>query len=450
VTFKNSRGDEIKIVTQARLMLQEPLRVLHVTSMRRTSKPMFTQRGIALIAATTAIAFIAVMVLQLSTSTNLDVAAARNARDQSAPTSWPARRSTSASCSSTCRPTGLSSGDPGMRIIDDDFLVSMLMSAFGGSKEERDSLGESAAMFGMDGLSLGDAKGLGTRWRRQLHGRDHLRRRQRSTSTAAMARAISPKLLKGMIDALYYFPAYDPVFQNPDAEGWRRDRELQTQGADRLRPIATPPSSESRAPPRTTATRASRTLQGQEQLLDTIGELRLIRGVRRSLSGPCSRRPSPSTALQGQPVGVTDPKLIAAIIVLGPRRYDPVAPPTPTSCGCSPTWRPRPAATASRSTRSRACRLHEGSGGQAAGGHRRARRRRPTAAADPRRPAGNEARHRLDATAISRVVKAGPLRTYRVTASGEAESASTFSADPPHHHRGLGHQHRRTRTPEPR
>src|SRR5205823_13536675 len=30
--------------------------------------------------------------------------------------------------------------------------------------------------------------------------------------------------LKSQLDALVYFPAYDPVFEEPDAEGWRRDR----------------------------------------------------------------------------------------------------------------------------------------------------------------------------------------------------------------------------------
>ena len=65
--------------------------------------------------------------------------------------------------------------------------------------------------------------------------------------------------LKSALDALIYFPAYDPVFEDADAEGWRRDRATQVAGDRRLHRHATRCTCATAAPPRTTATRASRT-----------------------------------------------------------------------------------------------------------------------------------------------------------------------------------------------
>jgi general secretion pathway protein K len=312
-----------------------------------------------------------------------------------------------------------------MRIIDDDFLVSMLMSAFGGSKEERDSLGESAAMFGMDGLSLGDAKGLGTDGVGNFtvaitsdDGKINLNCGNGSGDT--------PKLLKGMIDALYYFPAYDPVFQNADAEGWRRDRELQTQALIDYVDRDTTKFGVSGAAEDYGYESLKDAYKAKNNYLDTIGELRLIRGVDDrfwTLFGGAF------TVYGGCKVNlsvVTDPKLIAAIIVLGAKENDPVL------ADSNQLWMLADLASKARGygvsidsvesfvdfMKDPVAKLQEVTAALAAAGQ--------PPPPIPGVPPGMKLGIELDATAISRVVKAGPLRTYRVTASGEAESASNI------------------------
>ena len=89
----------------------------------------------------------------------------------------------------------------------------------------------------------------------------------------------SAATLKSELDALLYFPAYDPVFEDADAEGYRRDRQTQAAALidyidnDTLR----------------LRDRGTQEDYGYENLrdvykakntyIDTVGELKLVRGV---------------------------------------------------------------------------------------------------------------------------------------------------------------------------
>ncbi len=85
--------------------------------------------------------------------------------------------------------------------------------------------------------------------------------------------------LKSSLDALMYFPAYDPVFEEADAEGWRRDRAQQVASLVdyvdnnnlRLRDRGTTEDYGYES--------LKDTYRPKNNYLDTIGELKLARGV---------------------------------------------------------------------------------------------------------------------------------------------------------------------------
>jgi len=133
------------------------------------------------------------------------------------------------------------------------------------------------------------------------------------------------KALKATLDAMIFFPAYDPIFEEADAEGWRRDRNLQASAivdyidADSVR----------------VRDRGTTEDYGYESLkdpykpknnyIDTVEELRLVRGVDDrfwTLFG------SAFTAYGGCKINlaaVTNTQLIAAVLYLTAKNTnDPV------------------------------------------------------------------------------------------------------------------------------
>jgi general secretion pathway protein K len=133
------------------------------------------------------------------------------------------------------------------------------------------------------------------------------------------------KTIKTRIDALMFFPAFDPVFQEATADGWRRDRELQTTALmdyidrDHARFGA----------PGTTEDYGYENLKddyrGKDNYIDTVGELRLVRGVDDrfwNLFGPAFTVYGNCKSNVG---ALKDPNLIASIIYLSAKdQADPV------------------------------------------------------------------------------------------------------------------------------
>ena len=104
-------------------------------------------------------------------------------------------------------------------------------------------------------------------------------RTTRSTSTARTSPTTSP-IIKSAIDALVYFQAYDPVFEEADAEGWRRDRAHAGRRDPRLHRQRHDAAQRDRG---TTEDYGYESLKDRYQpknnYIDTLGELKLARGV---------------------------------------------------------------------------------------------------------------------------------------------------------------------------
>ena len=86
--------------------------------------------------------------------------------------------------------------------------------------------------------------------------------------------------LKSALDALVFFQAYDPVFEEADAEGWRRDRAHAGRRRSSTTSIATRCAIRERG---TTEDYGYESLKDpykpKNNYLDTLGELKLARGV---------------------------------------------------------------------------------------------------------------------------------------------------------------------------
>lgn len=234
------------------------------------------QRGVALIAVLVAIAVTLVISNEFGTSTNVDLMAAANYRDQMR-SHFLARSAANLSelvirvqqrldnAANDPRTAALIPG--GIRITD---FADQVLLAFCGSPEE-----VQAAI----GLSSSDAKGLGadvgTCGITGQIGTDD----DKINLNCANGNVNTAKALKSVLDALIFFPAYDPVFEEADAEGYRRDRATQASAlvdyidADNGRAGATGATEdygyESLKDP----------YKAKNNYIDSLGEVRLVRGV---------------------------------------------------------------------------------------------------------------------------------------------------------------------------
>jgi type II secretory pathway component PulK len=222
------------------------------------------QRGVALIAVTVALAICMVVSNDFGTQTTLDTLAAANVRDR-VRAHFLARSSLEISRMMIRLQQRVEKNFPGVQITD---FADTMMAAFCGSGEEFKDFA---------GVDLKDAKGLGIA-EGGACGIKITTDDGKINVNCANNNSLAP-FIQSRIDALYYFNAYDPVFETEDAEGWRRDRATQTQAildyVDRdnakLGAAGTPED------------------YGYENLkdsylpknnyLDTVGEMKLIRGV---------------------------------------------------------------------------------------------------------------------------------------------------------------------------
>ncbi len=229
------------------------------------------QRGVALVAVMIAIAVTLVITNEFGTSTSVDMTAAANYRDQMR-AHFLARSAANLSelvirvQQRIDNVAALRSS--GIRITD---FADQVLLAFCGNAEE-----VQAAI----GLSSSDAKGLGADVGTcGIVGQITTEDDKLNVNCANGNPTTTSAAFKSALDALIYFPAYDPVFEEADAENFRRDRATQSAAivdyidADTLN----------------VHTRGTTEEYGYESLkdpykpkntyLDTVGELRLVRGV---------------------------------------------------------------------------------------------------------------------------------------------------------------------------
>lgn len=175
------------------------------------------QRGVALIAVMVAIAITLVIAQDFGTSTNVDMIAAANYRDQMR-AHFLARSAVNLSELVIRLQKRLDNIKElgGVRITE--FADQMLL-AFCGSPEE-----VQAAI----GLSSADVKGLGADIGTcGIVGQQITTDDDKINVNCGHATKPVADSLRSTLYALFYFPAYDPVFEEADAEGYRRDRVTQ-------------------------------------------------------------------------------------------------------------------------------------------------------------------------------------------------------------------------------
>jgi general secretion pathway protein K len=228
------------------------------------------QRGVALVAVMIAIAISLVIANEFGTTTNGDMIAAANYRDQMR-SHFLARSAVNLSELVIRVQQRIDNvkelRDSGIRITD--FADQVLLAFCGTAEEVRAAVG----------MSPDDAKGLGADIGTcgvtgQITTED-----DKLNLNCANGNAQVAATLKSALDSLIYFPAYDPVFEDADAEDYRRDRATQVaaivdyidNNGQRLRDFGTTEdygyeSLKDRYRPK-------------QNYIDTLGELRLVRGV---------------------------------------------------------------------------------------------------------------------------------------------------------------------------
>lgn len=185
------------------------------------------QRGVAMLAVITAVAICLVIVNGFGTSTTIDMMQSRNNLDQMR-ASYLSRSSLNiteliirlqrrlengAKQARGGPMEGMLGGLEGVQITD---FADPLMAAFGGDAEQVQSA---------IGLSMSQTKGLGSdigTFGVRITAVDG-----KINVNCADSDNTQTGLLVKSLQSLLYPPAFDPIFEEPDADGWRRDRKTQ-------------------------------------------------------------------------------------------------------------------------------------------------------------------------------------------------------------------------------
>jgi general secretion pathway protein K len=282
---------------------------------RRQRGGRFSEKGIALLAAVAAVAIIGVLVAEFSTNSTIDLYASTNTRDEMR-AHFLAR-------------SGQNLGHLVIRVQTDVMdkyrkylgdiqladYVGLFMGAFGGGHDEVNDL--AALIGGTEGESI---KGLGLD--EGAFDIDITTDDNKINLNCANGGQQTRDNLKTKLEALFYFEAFNPVFENPDAEGYHRDRALQVSAlidyidTDRYK-LGAPGTPEDYG-----YESLRDKYKAKDNYIDSVGELKLVRGVddrfwslfgdQFTIYGGCKENLG---ALQ-------DPRLIAPIIFLSAENPD--------------------------------------------------------------------------------------------------------------------------------
>jgi type II secretory pathway component PulK len=232
------------------------------------------QRGVALVTVLIAIAITLVLTNQFGTTTNIDLFAAANYRDQMR-SHFLARSSQNLAeliIRLQQRVDNIKELSGTIQITD---FADQLMLAFCGSPEEvQAAVGFSTSTTKGLGADIGTCGVVG-----QIGTED-----DKINLNCAAKDSTSEGIIEAALAGLVYFPAYDPVFEEADAEGWRRDR---TQQVNALLDYIDKDSTQGVVGSNTRGGAVEN--DGYESLrdpykpknnyIDSLGELKLIRGV---------------------------------------------------------------------------------------------------------------------------------------------------------------------------
>ena len=243
-------------------------------SRKAKRKPLFSQRGIALIAVAGALAMLGVVTTEFTTDTDVDYEAAKNAQNDMR-AHFLAR-------------SGMNLARLVIRVqkVFDDYrqylgdiqladYLPMFIGAFGGSQAEVEALGEAVGGVNTDmieglGLPYGPDDGF------DLAGTTD---DGKINMNCAMGSQATQQALQTQLAAMFYPEAFDELFQTEDAEGWRRDRATQVAA---MLDYVDRDGARSDAPG-TPDEYGYETLRDDDRpknnYLDTVGEIKLVRGI---------------------------------------------------------------------------------------------------------------------------------------------------------------------------
>jgi general secretion pathway protein K len=230
------------------------------------------QRGVALIAVLIAIAITIVISNEFGTATTTDISAASNYRDQMR--AHFLARSAQNIAELVVRIQGRLDNIKELQgqVQVTDFADTIAATFCGSEEEIRDMIGFSTSEVPGLGGDIGTCGFNGSFTTED----DKINLNCANNST-------SDDIIKSALDALVYFPAYDPVFEEADAEGWRRTREDQVNAIidyidrDSTRGVVAPKSSGASEDYGYESLRDR--YKPKNNYIDTLGEVKLARGV---------------------------------------------------------------------------------------------------------------------------------------------------------------------------
>lgn len=175
------------------------------------------QRGVALVTVLIAIAITLVITNQFGTTTNIDMFAAANYRDQMR-AHFLAKSSQNLAELVIRLQQRIDNIEMLRGVVQITDFADQIMLAFCGSPEEvQAAVGFSTSTTKGLGADIGTCGVVG-----QITTED-----DKINLNCANGNAATAATTKSALDALVYFSAYDPLFEEADAEGWRRDRPQQ-------------------------------------------------------------------------------------------------------------------------------------------------------------------------------------------------------------------------------
>lgn len=371
-------------------------------------RPRERERGSAILAAVVAISVILLISNQFGTNTESDLASAANQRDAMR-ASFLAKSATNIAELVVRLQQRIDNIEMAGGIQITDFADQLMLALCGTDEEVTAAIGVPPSQAKGMGATIGSC-GV-TRFDTED---------DRINVNCAGGDEVTATTLKTRLDTLMYFPIYDKIFEEPDAEGWRRDRQMQASAIidyiDRDRAaFGAPGTSEEYG-----YSELKDDYQPRNNYLDSVDELKLVRGVDDRFWSAFGSAFTIYGSCKSNVSAIKDTRLIASIIFLTAKN-----PEDPILQDQTRLWTLAGLVTTARQFGTQFKTLQafvdfvkdpesamlsaasgEGSGGSAAGGS-----------------TGSKLGVELDVGKLGLIAVAGARRTYRVEAWGEIPRA---------------------------
>ena len=281
------------------------------------------QRGIALVAVLVAIAVTLVIISEFGNETNNDLAAAANYRDQMR-AHYLAKSAQNFGELVVRIQQRLDNTKVGGMVLGQQFQITdyadMLVQPFCGSPQEvNDALGPLATQIKGIGADIGTCGFEGPFTTEDNKINLNCAYEQGTTQ------APSQSPIKAALDALMFFPGYDAIFDENDADGWHRDRQMQAAAIiDYIDPDTMHLHDRGTSEDYGYESLKDR-YYAKNNYIDTLGEIRLARGVDDRFWNVFGKAFTVYGSCKLNIMQLSDPQLIAAILYLTAKNdNDPV------------------------------------------------------------------------------------------------------------------------------